>query len=1244
MAGTPLELPAFIQMRYAENGVFSTLKSEAANVTGVVRRDFEQMAGAVGKSFQAVTGASRSAMGALNSDDMRRAIDLQNAKTRAAEEYAAAARRAANADAGQTRELQEAAAAAEVMAMKEREAAAAAAVRASVIGRVEAELNRETTATESAIAAYRRLAVANDNSTRSAGSHRMAMVGLGQQMQDAVIQAQMGTSALTIFAQQGSQAAYQMAGMGGAVGRVASVMAGPWGAAIFAGTALLGPLIVGLADTSEAMDDVKFSSDAMGDAQGILGNVLDITTGKITTQRSELIALARAQLIVARLQSQKREAEARGAITQSTKPAWYISGGMGGGFDIGRRRGIQAQVGRDYLAGRSNTDEAVQQLELLRNEGKLTTEQFEELAAAYANLGVEIANQKLYDQGLELLDGTGGRNLLKPKKTKADHSAEKAAREAERLQRFGDKAAESVARINERFDAAPKFIDQAAQATRKLDAIIADIDAKLAKGGLGKAMADDLEKTRAEAEAAKDTVRDALVRPLEDARKASEQRLAVQELLAQGRDDEAAGLQAVYGLEQQLGDEEMLRARVQDLITAGRKEEAAALQSLVDQYPDLKRQASDLAVIEAERSRELARQRDLFEAQIDVLTTAKSGLTDLLSGRKTDLFGDIGQALRYLQGARLSEQLFGGVFRELENELRRRSPLGKATDRLVTGVDTANTSIGSLASATELAAQRIMGAANAMAVNDNGYIDTATGNIVVTRTTDGGNSEVELATLSVQQLAERTAHGIVDPLTAKLDEMLGTRFFQGLSGVLSGALGGYMTGGVPGGVLGALRGGVFDYGPDIFGKGTTEKLLGGFDKALGGAQTGTMTAGIMKSLGLKTSTTGSQIGGAIGSFIPIPGGEILGSIAGGLLGGLFKKTKWARVLLGSGGNQLQSNSGKYEDAVTAAGDSFNQSLANIADALGGSLGNYGGITLGVRHGDWRVNTGGTSLKKKNGAKDFDEDQEAAMKYAIMTAIDRGAIAGIRASTQRLLKAGNDLDAALQDALDWENAFKELQAYKDPVGAALDGLNREFEKLIDLADKAGASAEEMAQLEELYGIKRAEIIKEQNERLIGSLKDLYTDLTTGDNGLSLRDRRANAMSEYDALKARVDAGDTTAYDDYAAAARNLLDIERQLYGSQQEYFDRLNEVTGTTKGRIDAETNVISIAENRDSPFDSAGRVNASIADQTDVLGSYLAALNVNVGSSNAMLAAILAAVSNGNPGASARGLAFANNF
>ncbi|MBB4859628.1 murein DD-endopeptidase MepM/ murein hydrolase activator NlpD [Novosphingobium chloroacetimidivorans] len=812
-------------------------------------------------------------------------------------------------------------------------------------------------------------------------------------------------------------------------------------------------------------------------------------------------------------------------------------------------------------------------------------------------------------------DAIGTQQKAQRLQEQAARAAEKAAREQQELADFGARSAESIQRLNERFNEQPRLVDQAAAATRNLDAIVADLEQRQPPG---------FEKMIADAQTAKGVVQDALVRPFEDLAKSSERRLAVQAALASGNQDKADTLQEVY--------------RLTDTIGNLTQDQVDYVRSIVEH--------------ERERSRELQRQQALWEAQLEVVDTARRSITGMLSGRGNNPFKEITQSLKDLQGARLFDQLFGDVFDDLENELRGRSPLGKESQRFADEMSVATNVLGEFTTG-------LRGAIGGVAANDNSGLGPVADNASFAEAFSrminnqsvgwdgrtlppgvlslaGGNSgeivvTAKLAKPSVMDMADKIAGAMTSPLTDALSKAFGTGFGQMIGGVVQSAIAGKLTGGDTGGILGGLKGIVDQTG--IFGGagGGVSAALGG---AMAGAQTGTMASGIMKSLGIKTSQTGAQIGGAIGSFIPIPGGEIIGSIAGGLLGGLFKKTKKGyanNIMIGADGDASYSTNGNSASRIKAGGeaaDSLVSALDNIADQLGGGLLNTLNLgSLGMRKDKYTFDpTPGNSA----GRQEF-ESQEEAVRAAMVYAIDKGVITGIRQSTQRLLSAGDDLDKALQDALTWENAFKELRRYKDPLGAAIDELNTEFKKLLDLGTQAGASVEEMAQLEELYGIKRNEIVKDKAKELTSSLADLLDELTVGDSGLSLRDRRANALSQYNPLKDRVAAGDTSAYDEYADAARALLDIERDLYGSQQSYFDRLNEVTALTKDRIGAETNVVSIAENRESPFDSAGKVKDSVDRQTDVLSSQLDAMNINIGNLPARIAAAIGGGSASGP-------------
>lgn len=366
--------------------------------------------------------------------------------------------------------------------------------------------------------------------------------------------------------------------------------------------------------------------------------------------------------------------------------------------------------------------------------------------------------------------------------------------------------------------------------------------------------------------------------------------------------------------------------------------------------------------------------------------------------------------------------------------------------------------------------------------------------------------EADEAAIKAQQLADR-----LEASNDQLRDMIG----------LLGRLGGF--GEVLGGLLGIVSGNTSAVG-GIFGDllnigiGTTTdkdgkvvartigdeiskifKQDGDFAKTFGSLLQGAGTGlAFSSALGLADGTggkLGSAIGGALGEKLGEkflskglesiakglgdfagPLGAIAGGLLGSVLGGLFTSVKWGRVDLSSAGvSGTSGNNSASERAALAAGNSIFGALGDIADALGGSVGDFGNISVGVRHGDYRVNTGGTSLKVKKGAVDFNDDAEAAISYAIQQAIDRGAIRGVDAATQRLLKSSDDLQANLEKALKFQSVFDELESITDPLGYAIDSLTEEFDKLKKLFDEAGASADQYAKLEELLTLKRQEAI-------------------------------------------------------------------------------------------------------------------------------------------------------------------------
>ena len=240
-----------------------------------------------------------------------------------------------------------------------------------------------------------------------------------------------------------------------------------------------------------------------------------------------------------------------------------------------------------------------------------------------------------------------------------------------------------------------------------------------------------------------------------------------------------------------------------------------------------------------------------------------------------------------------------------------------------------------------------------------------------------------------------------------------------------------------------------------------------------------------------------------------------------------------------------------------------------------------------------------------------KDPQAAISAAVQNAIQDGAISGISAASTAILKSGQDLNVAIQKAVAIENVPKALKALTDPVGAAVDTLNGQFSKLIGYLKEGGATADQYAQAQKLYDLQRTTAIKQAADTLTSGLRGLYDSLTSGNSALSLRDRKDAALAKFNPLEARLNTGDTTAYADFATAAATLLDIERQLSGSQTGYFELAARIQAETGGQIDLQQKLADAATGSDSPFNTSS-VTSAITSQTDALTTRLDAVNANL--------------------------------
>lgn len=1187
--------PIFLRAEYKNDGkAFQAFQSEAARAAQAAKREFQ----GVGAALDAALSRNRTGSGSLDLgvDELRKAAIAQAQVAAAAREVAEATKRAATANGGFDASLSRSTKAAFEYASAQERASREMLDQVALLDRVQRELNQTASATNAATAAGVR-------SANVSGQQRQGLQQLSFQLNDVATQFALGAKPAQIFAAQSGQVIQAVQLMTGGTSRLAAFLAGPWGLALTSAAIVTAPFIGKLLEgkkssdeLSEALGKLNFATSAVGEAQSVLGSVFDITTGKIKDQTEATVALARAQLQVQLVQARLAGIDAKETLRAASQRRVTVRGGQtvqvqapGAPLSINptaeiprRVPSVSAVVAERALAG--DTEGALKEILRLQEAGKTTTEIFGEISEAAANLGASAANVKVLEDALKALDGDRGalRQFLKPK-TDSGAAARRAARVAEQLANFGERAAESIARVNERFDAQPRLVDQAAQATRQLDAVIKELGERKPAG---------FEKLIEDAERAKATVQTALVQPFEDLRRESAERLQIETLLAQGREDEAVALQEVLRLERQRGG-----------ITAEQRAEVEAI-----------------VRAEAERTRYLRDQQRLFLAQLDVVDQVQRSLTDLLSGRGGNFFGDFKQALQDLQGARLFEDLFGPAFRELEDQLRATSPAGRANAAYTAEVErtaAATATVGDAAISLAEQFDRAFGIVGAAANRSLATIGGANDNppqpmneIVVT---GRRQPEVRIARMSVMELANRLGASIGAGLGAQLEDVFGPRFAEVFGEIAGGAIAGKVTGGNVGAVLGGATK-LFESGV----LGNDNRISEKFGKATEGAAIGSQVASLSKALGIRGSQTGAQLGGALGSLIPIPGGNIIGAIAGNILGGLIKGTPRGSATIGGAGGGLgvlgiSGNRGSLKDAAGNLAGSVLETIDRIAQQLGAQVNaSAGRVSIGQRKDNLRVDPrGGGATKLANGAVDFGDDAEAAIAFAVRDLIQDGVITGLKASEQRLLRAGNDIEASLRDVLDFRSVFDRLREIRDPIGAAIDAVTKEFDRYRDLFRRAGADAAELADLEELASIERARAIQEATDRVAGSLKSLLDSLRLGDSGLSLRTRQGNAASRFDALAARVAAGDTSAFDEFAEISQQLLDIERQLFGSTQAYFDRLNQVTALTEKAIAGQTNVASISPSAPAIANEAASINRALDNQTDTLASRLDAIIAN---------------------------------
>ncbi len=265
---------------------------------------------------------------------------------------------------------------------------------------------------------------------------------------------------------------------------------------------------------------------------------------------------------------------------------------------------------------------------------------------------------------------------------------------------------------------------------------------------------------------------------------------------------------------------------------------------------------------------------------------------------------------------------------------------------------------------------------------------------------------------------------------------------------------------------------------------------------------------------------------------------------------------------------------------------------------------------------------------------FSQDESAALTFATETAIKKGIITGLQAGTQTILntagKTADGLARAVEQAAKYEQIFKDFRTATNPVKAAVDDLNKKFTELEGIFKTAGASTTQYGQLEKEYNIERAKAIKDATAQFNGALTDFAHSLKISES-FSLQDRQAAATDKLQPYIDKINAGTQLSAGDqstYVDAAKSLLDIDKQLYGSTGAFFDKVSQIQALTSKAAGVTPDPASFA----SPFDPVAKpafdTSPITSGQNEQTRALLGGLNLSAVQITAAIAAMQQTVAN----------------
>lgn len=323
----------------------------------------------------------------------------------------------------------------------------------TALGLVQAEHREQIATLKQAKAAYELTQIPQQQNIELTNAQRAGSQQLAMQLGDMATMFSLGARPMQIFSSQGMQVVQAIGLMRGSAGGLIGFLGGPWGLGIVAATTALVPLISGLFEAEDAFEKAELASNSFADAQSIVGNAIDLTTGKLKENTVALLANARAQAIAGQIEARQQQQDARREMVDIRKGSLEWQASFMGGPRLVRTGDASADIVASYMDGLDRLSRegrnaryagAISGLNSLNRTGQISDESLNRALAAIQNFNVGAENEIYYTDADKSLTGDQGalQQFLKP---------EKGGGRGGSSRRSGRSAADELARIEDRY-------------------------------------------------------------------------------------------------------------------------------------------------------------------------------------------------------------------------------------------------------------------------------------------------------------------------------------------------------------------------------------------------------------------------------------------------------------------------------------------------------------------------------------------------------------------------------------------------------------------------------------------------------------------------------------------------------------------------------------------------------------------------------------------------------------------------